>query len=134
MSLKVKNKIIVSWDDINDLVNNLCEKIKIDIPYITSVTGIKRGGLIPAVMVSHKLGLPYVDIISSNTLVIDDICDSGKTLREGVGVYTATLYFKPHTSNYTPSIWAKEHKGDEFIYFPWERQDAEPVADYLSEK
>ena len=60
-------------------------------PTIDSVTGIARGGLIPAVMVSHKLDLPYVDAVGPNTLVIDDIADSGVTLEKAPGVYTAVL-------------------------------------------
>jgi hypoxanthine phosphoribosyltransferase len=131
MALKVNNKIYLSWDDINDLVDKLCEKIITEQPNIDSVHGIKRGGLIPAVMVSHKLGLPWSDVMYPNTLVIDDICDTGVTLRGIVGCNTAVLHYKPHTSCFKPNIYAQIHKGDEFIYYPWERKDAEPIQDYL---
>lgn len=129
--LKIDNKIYLSWDDVNDLVDTLCEKIITEQPNIDSVFGLKRGGLIPAVMVSHKLGLPWSDVMLPNTLVIDDICDTGLTLKNAVGVYTAVLHYKPHTSCYKPNIYAQIHKGDEFIYYPWERKDAEPIQDYL---
>lgn len=129
--LKIDNKIYLSWDDVNDLVDTLCEKIITEQPNIDSVFGLKRGGLIPAVIVSHKLGLPWSDVMLPNTLVIDDICDTGVTLKNAVGVYTAVLHYKPHTSCYKPNIYAQIHKGDEFIYYPWERKDAEPIADYL---
>jgi len=129
--LKIDNKIYLSWDDVNDLVDILCEKIITEQPNIDSVFGLKRGGLIPAVMVSHKLGLPWSDVMLPNTLVIDDICDTGVTLKNTVGVYTAVLHHKPHTSCYKPNIYAQIHKGDEFIYYPWERKDAEPIQDYL---
>jgi hypoxanthine phosphoribosyltransferase len=129
--LKIDNKIYLSWDDVNDLVDTLCEKIITEQPNIDSVFGLKRGGLIPAVMVSHKLGLPWSDVMLPNTLVIDDICDTGVTLKNTVGVYTAVLHHKPHTSCYKPNIYAQIHKGDEFIYYPWERKDAEPIQDYL---
>jgi uncharacterized protein len=66
---------------LTDLVDNLCEKIITELPNIDSVFGLKRGGLIPAVMVSHKLGLPWSDVMLPNTLVIDDICDTGETLK-----------------------------------------------------
>ena len=56
--LKIENKIHLSWDDVDKLVDILCEKIITELPNIDSVFGLKRGGLIPAVMVSHKLGLP----------------------------------------------------------------------------
>jgi hypoxanthine phosphoribosyltransferase len=129
--LKIDNKIYLSWDDVNDLIDTLCEKIITEQPNIDSVFGLKRGGLIPAVMVSHKLGLPWSDVMLPNTLVIDDICDTGVTLKNTIGVYTAVLHHKPHTSCYKPNIYAQIHKGDEFIYYPWERKDAEPIQDYL---
>jgi uncharacterized protein len=131
MALKIENKIYLSWDDVSQLVDTLCEKIITEIPNIDSVFGLKRGGLIPAVMVSHKLGLPWSDVMLPNTLVIDDIADTGKTLKNTIGCYTATLHYKPHTSCYKPNIYAELHEGDEFIYYPWERKDSEPIQDYL---
>ena len=59
MALKADNKIYLSWDDVNDAVDDLCNKIRFDQLNIDSVHGIARGGLIPAVLISHKLGLPY---------------------------------------------------------------------------
>jgi hypoxanthine phosphoribosyltransferase len=134
MALRINNKIYLGWDDINDLVNILCEKIVTEQPNIDSVFGLKRGGLIPAVLVSHKLGLPWSDVMLPNTLVIDDICDTGVTLKNTVGIYTAVLHYKPHTSCYKPNIYAHEHKGDEWIIYPWEKKDSEPIQDYLNKK
>ena len=132
MALRVNNKIYLGWDDVNDLVTTLCEKIITECPNIDSVFGLKRGGLIPAVMVSHKLGLPWSDVMLPNTLVVDDICDTGVTLKNTVGVYTAVLHYKPHTSCYKPNIYAYVHNGDEWIIYPWERKDSEPIQDYLN--
>ena len=131
MALKIENKIYLSWDDISDLVNKLCEKIITEQPNIDSVFGLKRGGLIPAVMVSHKLSLPWSDVMYPNTLVIDDICDTGVTLKNTIGVYTAVLHYKPHTSCYKPNIYAQMHEGDEWVIYPWERKDSETIQDYL---
>ena len=129
--LRLDNKIILSWSDIDELVNKLCKMIQEEFLPIDSVHGLKRGGLIPAVMVSHKLNLPYSDVITPTTLVVDDICDSGVTLKDGPGVYTAVLHQKPETSCFTPNIWAELHLGEEWIIYPWERQDSEPIQDYL---
>jgi hypoxanthine phosphoribosyltransferase len=131
MALKINNKIYLSWDDVQELVSKLCEKIITEQPNIDSVFGLKRGGLIPAVMVSHKLGLPWSDVIYPNTLVIDDICDTGITLRDTIGCNTAVLHYKPHTSCFKPNIYATIHKGDEWIIYPWEREDSEQIQDYL---
>jgi len=124
-------KIFLSWEDVDEGVNLLCEIIIQTVPNVHSVAGLERGGLIPAVMVSHKLNLPYTKVINPNTLVVDDICDSGVTLRDGVGVYTAVLYHKPHTSCFTPDIYSYEHKGNEWLVFPWESENSETIQDYL---
>ena len=131
MALKIDNKIYLSWDDISQLVDTLCEKIITEQPNIDSVFGLKRGGLIPAVMVSHKLGLPWSDVMLPNTLVVDDICDTGVTLKNTIGVYNAVLHYKPHTSCCVPNIYATLHEGDEWIIYPWERKDSEQIQDYL---
>ena len=130
--LKIEpNKIAVSWWDMSDLIKDLGEKIPFEVPLADSIYGIPRGGLIPAVMLSHKLGLPLVDTIGKNTLVVDDICDSGVTLKKSPGQFTAVLYHKPHTSIFTPDIWAREHKGHEWLIYPWESSSAEPIQGYL---
>jgi hypoxanthine phosphoribosyltransferase len=131
MALKVGNKIYLSWDDTINLVDKLCEKIITEQPNIDSVFGLKRGGLIPAVMVSHKLGLPWSDVMLPNTLVIDDICDTGLTLKNSIGCNTAVLHYKPHTSCFRPNIYAIIHEGNEWIIYPWERKDSETIQDYL---
>ena len=134
MALKADNKIYLSWGDMVDLVDTICEKIVTELPNIDSVYGIPRGGLIPAVMVSHKLGLPFAKAILPNTLVIDDIADSGVTLRDTVGVYTATLHYKPHTSCFEPNLYAEIHEGDEWIIYPFERSDSKQIQDYKLNK
>lgn len=131
MALKADNKIYLCWADINDLIDNICEKIPFNLPNIDSIHGIPRGGLIPAVLISHKLGLPYVNAIGPNTLIIDDICDSGVTLENSPGVYTAVLHYKPHTSCFQPNLWSKLHEGDEWLIYPWETKNSEPIQDYL---
>ena len=54
------NKVYLEWSEIHELVNILCKKIITEYPNIDSVMGLPRGGLIPAVMISHELGLPIV--------------------------------------------------------------------------
>ena len=127
--LKVDNKLFVSWADIEGLVEELWKKVVIGSMPINSVHGLKRGGYIPAVMLSHQLGLPYSEAVSKDTLVVDDICDSGETLKNAPGVYHAVLHYKPHTSCVTPTIWGKE-MGDEWIVYPWERNDSRAIQDY----
>tara|TARA_R110000868_G_scaffold1452_4_gene11393 strand:- start:1319 stop:1714 length:396 start_codon:yes stop_codon:yes gene_type:complete len=129
MALKIGNKMFISWDDINILVDELCSTISKSGAEIKSITGIERGGLIPAVMISHKLNIPYVTKINKYTLVVDDICDTGETLKKTVAGFTATLHYKK-TAIFTPDFYSKE-VGTEWIVYPWERNDSAAVQDYL---
>jgi len=130
--LKLDNKkISVSWWDMTDLIKDLTEKIPFEVPLADSIYGIPRGGLIPAVMLSHSTGLPLVDTIGKNTLVVDDMTDSGVTMDKMPGQFTAVLYHKPHSSIFTPNVYSELHKGDEWLVFPWENSNAPAKQDYL---
>jgi len=118
-----RNKIPLEWEEIDRLVDILCEKIITQIPSIDSVMGLPRGGLIPAVMVSHRLDLPLVTLPEPHTLVVDDIADSGVTLTNTPGIYTAVLHYKPHTSVFKPNLYSVEYKGDDFLQYPWETDE-----------
>jgi len=129
-----ENKIYVGWNEIEKLVDDLCYDINHNHPEIKYVHGLKRGGLIPAVMISHTLGLKYVDtphFHHDECLIVDDICDSGVTLEKWNNHVTAVLHYKPHTSCVIPTMYAFAHEGDEWIIYPWERDDSETIQDYL---
>jgi hypoxanthine phosphoribosyltransferase len=129
MFKNLDGKLYLSWDDIQQSVDILCEAILASELEITSVTGLQRGGLIPAVMISHKLNLPYVHSVHPNTLVVDDICDTGKTLGTILEAPTAVLHYKL-TASTQPTFYAKE-VGEEWIVYPWERADSQAIQDYL---
>ena len=140
--VKTENKSFLSWDDIEVLVKKLCDKILISNLEIKDIWGLPRGGLIPAVMVSHKLGIPMTKgTITPNTLIIDDICDSGVTLSDYFDYHqtqysfpfelkTAVLHHKPHTSIFHPTIFAKQWSSNDWIIYPWERNDSNSIQDY----
>lgn len=145
LKIMKKEKIFLSWEDIEKMIEKLYYKIQLSHPQISSITGLPRGGLIPAVMLSHKLNIPFINAEELNLynkpkfslkdksiLVIDDICDSGKTLQYIIPKYlTATLYHKPNVSTVTPDIYCSEVKENEWIVYPWEREDSKMVQDYL---
>ena len=91
---------VITWDEYNDLVSSIASEIGQDEP--DAIVGLTRGGLVPAVRLSHMFNIPlYCLNISlrdgkcsqlkfdwnslaqySNILVVDDINDSGNTLLE----------------------------------------------------
>lgn len=106
---------VVSWAEVNDYINSL------EIPVnATGVYGIPRGGLVLAVMASHKYNLPLLQAPCKNCIVIDDIADTGITLEhyKEKGYYITTMFYHKQ-SKVTPDWWAFEKK-KEWIIFPWE--------------
>jgi hypoxanthine phosphoribosyltransferase len=133
-----KSKIFYSWEEVEELVDLLCKQIlKSGVPF-NSIFGMPRGGLIPAVMMSHKLNIPLIineKSITESTLIVDDICDSGETFKELHIKYPlsdfACLHFKPHTSIFTPNYSANKFLSDDWIVYPWEEKDSKTIQDYL---
>ena len=127
-------KVYLTWEQVDDLVNILKQKVLDELPEIGSVMGIARGGLIPAVMLSHKLGVPYTNLVDPNTLVVDDICDSGVTIKEAPGSYTATLHYKS-SAIVKPSVYASLLLNEnQWIVYPWENEDSNMVQGYLDKQ
>jgi len=76
----------VSWSEIDSLIEQLSNLILKSKNKFSSITTLSRGGLVPSRLLADHLGIEkiYVDekIIPSNSLVVDDIFDSGKTFDE----------------------------------------------------
>jgi hypoxanthine phosphoribosyltransferase len=133
------NKRFIQWRDIEDAIERLAINITNSQYEIAAVGGLPRGGLIPAVMLSHKLNIPFVSQANiagatGNILIVDDICDSGKTLKRfkfEENVYTAALYYKS-TAEYEPHFWWRLASINEWINFPWEREDSKTIPDYAT--
>ena len=132
--MDVVDKVFVSWSDLGYLVEELAIKVNLELEGINYIHGLSRGGLIPAVMLSHKLKIPYVDSIvnlnPTEVLIVDDIADSGKTLKKWSDYRTAVLHYKPHSSLVNPTIHATKHTTDDWIIYPWEREDSQTIQDY----
>ena len=129
-------KIYLTWKDIEDAVDSLAYQIKKSNEPIEAITGLPRGGLIPAVLLSHKLELPYINITNDcekyeNILVVDDICDTGETLRQYINFFSiATIHYK-QTAIVKPDFYYSLAPQDIWIVYPWENKDSDPIADYL---
>jgi len=137
-------KQYIGWENLTLLVENLAHKIESSNIVIHDIFGLPRGGLIPAVMLSHRLNIPISKgTISPNTLIVDDICDSGETFKNIFNRYqteysfsfylkTACLHYKPHTSIFTPTFYASEWVSNDWVIYSWEKVDSNPIQDYKS--
>jgi len=125
-------KCSITWATIDNLINILAREILSEDPNIYSIYGIPRGGLIPAVLLSHKLGIPVTQELKSYSLIVDDISDSGNTLKKIVDkcnnplnnlkeVYTATLFERQDTV-FEPDFIGEHIKYNDWLVFPWEYQ------------
>ncbi len=150
--MKSKEYVSPSWNDIYEMCLDLSDKIRRSGFKPEVIVGIARGGWIPARILSDLLGNPYTANIKiefyvsiketsetpvitqplstsvdrKRTLVVDDVADTGKSLRiarlhvlkQGAReVKTSTLYYKPW-SVIKPDYYVEETSA--WIIFPWE--------------
>ena len=98
-----------------------------------SLYGIPRGGLIPAVLISHRTGIPITtNIEEANKIIfVDDLLDSGDTFKffhseakEKFVAFVALGYKDTPTASEIVSrpdvIAPKKWKKDKWIHFCWE--------------
>ena len=134
-----KNKLFLSWKWVDDQINKIGDKLEgLDLEF---VSGIPRGGLVPAVMMSHAFGIKYISYSSAKmlplelrkkTIVIDDISDTGVTMAEAdkLGFITSSLCTRSSTKT-LPRLTGEMIVDDRWLVFPWETLDSIPVQDYL---
>lgn len=143
----------INWDTVNQAVNKISDTFKDK--HIDCIIALMRGGLVLGTMVSHRLNIPMrcIGLSSYNednkqekiivyqkvkldknfkiVLVIDDIIDSGKTIK-----YIKNKIEKKHTKTkfyYTTMYATDKHKdnvdyycydkNDKWLMFPWETND-----------
>jgi len=125
----IKNeKQFYDWNEFNRDIKNGVARLS---PYrgqIKNVFGIPRGGLIVATTLSHYLNVPLIldsKEISNNTLICDDIADTGETfikLLESLDSNVKEpLTFSLHYNNrskFKPTVWICKKKA--WTVYPWE--------------
>tara|TARA_Y100000992_G_scaffold282224_1_gene230558 strand:+ start:214 stop:609 length:396 start_codon:yes stop_codon:yes gene_type:complete len=107
-----------SWSEFDksvDHITNRCKNLE-----FSGIYGVPRGGLCLAVALSHKLNMKLISEPLKNSLIVDDIYETGITLNtlkdiEGAMFFVLFSKIKPTWWN-TVSI----SKKSEWIVFPWE--------------
>jgi uncharacterized protein len=146
---------VPTWNQIYDMLLCLAQKIVRDGYKPDVIVGVARGGVVPARILVDFLGVSvlavvgvefYVDVAQAGfepvlkqglpvsvagkkTLVVDDIADSGRSLKlvkayvqqqGSVEVKTATLYAK-EGSIVTPDYFEKQTS--RWVVFPWDAKE-----------
>ena len=84
------------------------------------VYGFPRGGLCLAVALSHSLGIPLLEKPQDNSIIVDDIYDTGHTLEKIKNIKGSETHV--WISKRKPTWWKsyKYIQDNEWIVFPWE--------------
>ena len=114
-----------TWSEFDksiDYISNKCKFWK-----ISGIYGIPRGGLCLAVALSHKLNIKLIEKPLKNSLIVDDVFETGRTLSnfkniEGANFFVLVSKSKPIWWNSVNLIDRKE-----WIIFPWENKNNELI-------
>ena len=126
----------VSWNEIEKTVQIISNKILKSSKNFSSITTISRGGLIPSRLLADSLDIEkiFVDqnIISSDSLFVDDIFDSGKTFSDVISKATdsskltfVTLFARRDVSYPEQLIYGEQTLDDSYLVFPWDKLEYE---------
>ena len=116
-----------SWDEVECYLNAVASRV--DPHDFIGVYGIPRGGSVLAAWLAHKLYLPLLSEPQPSCIIIDDICESGTTLRECLSnpniadcndCYVTVMYYRLDSYEKLVDYYFKE-KEDNWIVFPWEQ-------------
>ena len=112
-----------TWREFDSSVDYIADQCKFC--KLSGIYGVPRGGLCLAVALSHKLNIPLIEKPLKNSLIVDDVYETGLTLSnfkniEGANFFVLVSKKKP--------IWWKTvnltHE-KEWIVFPWENKNNE---------
>ena len=107
-----------SWDEFDksvELIANKCKFLE-----FSGIYGVPRGGLCLAVALSHKLKVNLISEPLENSLIVDDVYETGNTLNtlkdtKGAKVFVLFSKIEPTWWN---TVFISEKS--EWIVFPWE--------------
>ena len=135
-----KDKVFLSWKWVEKQLDEIGDRLE-GLDKIEFVTGIPRGGLIPAVMMSHAFNFKYISYSSAkllpkdirkNVICIDDISDTGHTLIEAkeLDFIVCSLAMRVGSKT-TPRFYGELITDERWLVFPWESLNSESIQDYL---
>ena len=107
-----------TWHDFDKSVEHIANKCKfLD---FSGIYGVPRGGLYLAVALSHKLKIELISEPIKNSLIVDDVYETGLTLTTFKDIEGAEFFVL--FSKIKPTWWNTVFisKKSQWIVFPWE--------------
>lgn len=142
-------KIQITWPKYIAAVAKIAQHFQKEGKKFDLIVGLTRGGLIPAVLLSHaldiptmpfdphvlhstgapreKINLPITPAIIRRILIVDDISDTGKTFNKtvnffsdrGFNITTAAVYTNKTTTIFAPDFSVHDSH-KKWVIFPYE--------------
>ena len=130
------NSQYVSWNDIENTVQIVSKKISKLSKNFSGISTISRGGLIPSRLLADSLGIEKIFVdqktISSDSLFVDDIFDTGKTYSDIISkvsnsseITFATLFVRRGVTFPEQLIYGQQIFDDSYVVFPWDKFEFE---------
>jgi len=121
----------VSWSEIDSLIQVLSELVLKSPRTFSSISTLSRGGLIPSRLLADHLGIQTIFVdqktISSDSLVVDDIFDSGATFETILSktdvpsrLFFVTLFARRGKKYPSQLTYAAKTNDDGYVVFPWD--------------
>ena len=107
-----------TWSEFDKSVEYIAQECKF--LEFSGIYGIPRGGLCLAVALSHKLKINLLSEPIKNSLIVDDVYETGITLNTFKNIEGAMFFVL--FSKIKPTWWKTVNisKKKEWIVFPWE--------------
>ena len=110
-----------TWSEFDKSVNYIAEQCKFW--KLSGIYGIPRGGLCLAVALSHKLNVQIIERPLKNSLIVDDVFETGLTLNNFKNIEGANFFVL--FSKKEPIWWNTVNlsQRQEWVVFPWENKE-----------
>ncbi len=107
-----------TWNEFDVGVERIANKCRFK--EFSGIYGVPRGGLCLAVALSHKLKIELISEPIKNSLIVDDVYETGVTLSTFKDIEGATFFVL--FSKIKPTWWNTVFisKKSQWIVFPWE--------------
>ena len=107
----------------------------------SSISTISRGGLVPARLLADHLGIDIILVdqkkVSSDSIFVDDIYDSGITFKKIINKVDTpskflfvTLFARRGKKYPKQLLYAKKTKNNSYVVYPWDKLEYKRLVKY----